>query len=54
MQKTRIVFVSLALAVFSPFAEAQTLSGCSVFSVDNVWNTRIDSLPVHPMSDDYA
>ena len=49
-----IVFASLALAVFSPFAEAQVLSGCSVFPVDNVLNTRIDSLPVHPMSDAYV
>jgi hypothetical protein len=54
MQNIWVVFASLTLAVFSPFAEAQALSGCSVFPADNVWNTRIDSLPVHPLSDDYV
>jgi hypothetical protein len=27
--------------------------GCAYFPPDNVWNTRIDSLPVHPRSADY-
>ena len=26
-------------------------TGCRVFPASNIWNTRIDSLPVHPMSD---
>jgi len=52
--KHSIVLASLTLAVFSPLAAAQALSGCSVFPADNVWNTRIDSLPVHPLSDDYV
>jgi hypothetical protein len=31
-------------------ASAQTLGGCPVFPADNVWNTPIDALPVHPNS----
>jgi hypothetical protein len=27
-----------------------TIGGCQMFPSDNVWNTRIDSLPVHAMS----
>jgi hypothetical protein len=27
------------------------LGGCPIFPADNVWNARIDNLPVHPMSD---
>ena len=26
---------------------------CSLLPPDNIWNARIDSLPVHPLSDDY-
>jgi hypothetical protein len=26
-------------------------TGCRVFPADNIWNTRIDALPVHAMSD---
>jgi len=29
------------------------ISGCAMFPADNVWNTRIDTLPVHPRSNDY-
>lgn len=28
-----------------------TIGGCQIFPVDNVWNTRIDTLPVHARSD---
>jgi hypothetical protein len=28
------------------------LAGCPVFPADNHWNLRVDSLPVHPNSDD--
>ena len=27
-----------------------SIGGCQVFPADNVWNTRIDGLPIHPMS----
>jgi len=32
---------------------AQTIDGCRVFPTDNIWNTRIDTLPVDPRSADY-
>lgn len=34
-------------------ASAPTLAGCAIFPADNIWNTRIDSLPVHARSNDY-
>ncbi len=33
---------------------APTVSGCTVFPADNVWNARIDSLPVDPSSNSYV
>jgi len=30
---------------------APTIGGCPLFPADNIWNTRIDTLPVHPKSD---
>lgn len=32
------------------WAQGPTLGGCPVFPADNVWNTRIDKLPVDPLS----
>src|SRR5713226_10724328 len=31
-------------------AQAPTVGNCTVFPADNIWNTRIDQLPVHPSS----
>jgi hypothetical protein len=31
-----------------------TVGGCPAFPADNVWNARIDTLPVHPLSDSYV
>ncbi|MEO8025438.1 MAG: hypothetical protein ABI823_03140 [Bryobacteraceae bacterium] len=33
--------------------QGQTFRGCPVFPTDNIWNLRIDSLPVHPNSSNY-
>lgn len=30
-----------------------SLEGCPVFPLDNIWNTRVDGLPLHPMSMQY-
>jgi hypothetical protein len=35
-------------------AGAQEVAGCPVFPADNVWNVRVDELPVHPRSDDFV
>src|SRR5208283_2396760 len=39
-----IGFVSLAAA------QGPTIGACPVFPADNIWNTRVDQLPVHPSS----
>ena len=32
---------------------APTIGGCPSFPADNIWNTAVDTLPVHPHSADY-
>ena len=34
----------------APAAAAPSIGGCQIFPSDNIWNTRIDSLPVHARS----
>ncbi len=34
-------------------SSAPDVAGCEVFPVDNIWNTPVDTLPVHPNSDAY-
>lgn len=33
--------------------EVPFIAGCQIFPEDNLWNTRVDQLPVHSKSDDY-
>jgi hypothetical protein len=47
--KTTLAVLVLA-AVSAVPAAAQTLDGCAVFPSNNVWNTPIDTLPVHSSS----
>jgi len=35
-------------------AQAQTLGSCPLFPSNNVWNTPVDKLPVHPKSAAYV
>ncbi len=35
-------------------SSAPALGGCAIFPSDNIWNTRIDTLPLHARSDDYV
>ncbi len=35
-------------------AKAQTIGSCPVFPANNVWNARVDTLPVHPKSAAYV
>jgi len=48
----RILAYSTALLGLTMLANAQapTVGNCTVLPVDNIWNTRIDQLPVHPSS----
>src|ERR1700732_2515734 len=50
---TRGTLTLLSLAVVIP-AEAQTIGSCLAFPGNNVWNARIDTLPVHPKSAAYV
>ena len=43
---------SLSKAAQSP-TDGPTLAGCPVFPDDNIWNTRVDTLPVHANSAAY-
>jgi hypothetical protein len=48
--------VAVFIFVFAFFVYAQEESApinCQVFPEDNIWNTPVDELPVHPLSDDY-
>lgn len=52
-------FLALALLLAQDASHAQpsaspTLAGCPMFPADNIWNTRIDNLPIHPRSSDYV
>jgi hypothetical protein len=55
-----IKFVWLALLLpwlllpQSSSSSAPTIAGCSIFPADNIWNTRIDTLPRHALSNEYV
>lgn len=38
------------LTIFALQAGAQTIGGCPVFPSNNIWNARVDTLPVHARS----
>jgi len=42
--------VSAAILCASALAQSPTIGSCPVFPADNIWNTRVDQLPVHPSS----
>ncbi len=48
----KYLFPLATLLGFASFATAQapTIGNCTVLPADNIWNTRIDQLPVHPSS----
>lgn len=53
------VGLGIVLALHPPAASAQkaggpTVAGCPVFHADDIWNTRVDRLPVHPSSRDWV
>jgi hypothetical protein len=48
--------LAVFIFIFAFFVYAQEESAsitCQVFPSDNIWNTPVDELPVHPLSDDY-
>ena len=36
-----------------PLGISPTINGCPIFPPDHIWNTPVDTLPVHPQSDAY-
>jgi len=42
--------LALTLSALSATAQGPLLDGCPAFPSDNVWNVRVDTLPVHPLS----
>ena len=49
-----VCFALLILSILPLIAQEQPPDIiCDVFPEDNIWNTRIDGLPVHPLSDTY-
>lgn len=39
--------------IAKPGAPPPQIAGCDVFPADNIWNTAVDTLPVHPNSANY-
>lgn len=52
--RCRSTALPLALLFASPLAAQQTIGGCQLFPLDNIWNTPVDALPVHPNSANYV
>lgn len=48
--KYSVICISLLGLTSFSFAQSPTVGTCPVFPADNIWNTRIDQLPVHPSS----
>ena len=57
MPSWRIAFGLVAIAAAVELATGSPgwadVAGCPMFPADNIWNARVDSLPVHPRSDEY-
>jgi hypothetical protein len=47
-------FLALSLLAAEPAGAAPSVGGCDVFPADNIWNARVDGLPVHASSDRYV
>jgi hypothetical protein len=54
MKNLWLVLLLPLLLVPSKPAGGPTIAGCPLFPADNIWNTRIDHLPVHPLSREYV
>src|SRR5207248_964204 len=43
-------FVAIVAAWTTIASAAPTINGCPALPADNIWNARVDTLPVHPSS----
>ena len=48
--KLRLAILICFVLVSSSSAQVQSIGSCKIFPSNNPWNTRVDSLPVHPNS----
>ncbi len=55
MNKLIIVLLILTIFLFSapPVQVVASLKDVQIYPKDHIWNVRVDTLPVHPMSDTY-
>lgn len=44
----------LSSLFLSPLNSEPTLGNCEVFPANNIWNTPVDTLPLHPLSESYV
>ncbi len=47
------IYISRILAGLEPEPVSICIGGCPIFPGDNMWNTPVDNLEVHPLSDTY-
>ena len=50
MAKFLVPVIALLVWTGPAAAQAPSIGNCTVLPADNIWNTRIDQLPVHPSS----
>ncbi len=53
VMRRQVLTLALVLGA-SPALAQQTIGGCALFPIDNVWNTPVDALPVHPNSANFV
>ena len=51
---SKVAFSQILIGPRVSISAAPTIGGCTVFPADNIWNARIESLPVDPSSDAYV
>lgn len=44
----------LSSLFLNPLNSDPTLGNCEVFPTNNIWNTPVDTLPLHPFSESYV
>jgi hypothetical protein len=61
--RLHLMLIAISVAVLLPTGtsgsesattEPPVIDGCIIFPVDNIWNMRVDGLPVDPQSDAYV
>ena len=50
MKEVSRTLAAILIAASTTAAAAPTIGGCPLLPADNIWNARVDTLPVHPRS----